>query len=248
MRNRSLILSAGRGSRMGTLTELKPKALTVLYGKTLLDWQLETLDILNIKKKIIVSGYKSELISGNFEKYKNDRWKDTNMVSSLFCAPKFNGSTIVSYSDIVYNSDHVKMLLDSAYDITITADKFWEQLWTLRFDNPLDDAETFIHKNGYLQEIGEKTSNISNIQAQYMGLLKLTKNGWLIMQDLFNSFSTHKQDKMDMTGMLNELIKNGINVNVIFVEGKWCEVDSHKDVLIYEKELKNNNSWKHDWR
>ena len=43
MNNRALILAAGRGSRMGKETEFKPKCFTILYGKRLLDWQIETL-------------------------------------------------------------------------------------------------------------------------------------------------------------------------------------------------------------
>ena len=40
MKNRALILAAGRGSRMGKETESKPKCFSILSGKRLLDWQL----------------------------------------------------------------------------------------------------------------------------------------------------------------------------------------------------------------
>ena len=38
---RAIILAAGRGSRMGALTDPAPKCLTTLAGQTLLDWQRE---------------------------------------------------------------------------------------------------------------------------------------------------------------------------------------------------------------
>ena len=40
-----------------------------------------------------------------------------------------------------------------------------------------------------------------------------------------------------MTSLLNECLDNKIKVNIVFVEGKWCEVDSHQDALLYEKEI-----------
>ena len=248
MNNRSLILAAGRGSRMGLETANKPKGLTMLLGKPLLNWQMETLKNPKIDTKVVVTGYRSDMIIGDFVKYENKRWSETNMVTSLFCAPAFIGNTIVSYSDIVYHPDHISKLMESPYDITITADKKWESLWRLRFEDPLDDAETFIHENDRLIEIGKKTDDVSNIQAQYMGLIKLSEKGWSIMSQLYNSFSPEKQDKMDMTAILNECLDHDIKVNIVFVEGKWCEVDSHEDALLYEKELSQNENWSHDWR
>ena len=40
---KGIILAAGRGSRMGVLTDERPKCLTVLAGRTLLEWQIEAM-------------------------------------------------------------------------------------------------------------------------------------------------------------------------------------------------------------
>ena len=42
--------------------------------------------------------------------------------------------------------------------------------------NPLDDAETFKTLNGFLIELGKKTINLNEIEAQYIGLFKISKN------------------------------------------------------------------------
>ena len=188
------------------------------------------------------------MLSGNFDIVDNVRWMNTNMVASLFCAPPFKGDTIISYSDIVYNSEHIEKLNASHGEITITADSSWEELWSKRFENLLNDAETFKSINYILQEIGKKTDDITDIEAQYMGLLKLTEKGWQTMFDLFQTFSDAKRDEMDMTGMLNDLVMREVEINVVFVDGGWCEVDNYSDVVIYEKELKEKDYWKHDWR
>jgi choline kinase len=250
MNCRAIILAAGRGSRMGEATALKPKCLNLLAGKELLEWQLESLSKANIDNITVVRGYRSDMLEGNYETVDNTRWNETNMVASLFCVSsgEKNQSTIISYSDIAYAADHIKRLNMSEHDITITADIFWEDLWKLRFENPLDDAETFKSKESKLLEIGGKTTNIQDIEAQYMGLIKLTQKGWKTMYDLFQSFSDDKKDKMDMTSMLNELLEKKESIHVVFVEGKWCEADNYSDIVSYENELNKNKNWIHDWR
>ena len=248
MNNRALILAAGRGSRMKENTKLRPKCFTSLDGKTLLEWQIGALKSGEIKDISVVTGYRSELFSGLYKKFHNPRWEKTNMVSSLFCADEFNGDTIVSYSDIVYKNDHIKKLCLSKSDITITADKNWLDLWKLRFFDPLDDAETFQCVGNKLTGIGDRAKDISEIEAQYMGLLKLSSSGWQTMYKTFNKLSSKVKDKLDMTSMLKLLIQNNIEINIVFVSGGWCEADTKNDILVYENMLSEKSNWLHNWK
>jgi len=248
MQNRAIILAAGRGSRMGRETANKPKCFNRLAGKRLLDWQIKSLNAVNIHDILIVRGYKGEMFDGHIKKVDNPKWQETNMVYSLFCANAFNGNTIVSYSDIVYKKDHVEHLLNYKADIVITADCQWKDLWSIRFENPLDDAETFNYEGQVLKEIGEKADDINQIHAQYMGLIKITQIGWEVMHSFYNTLPQERKDRIDMTSFLNMLVANGVRVEIVFVNGGWCEVDEYSDIIAYEKELKNNSSWQHDWR
>ena len=245
---RAIILAAGRGSRMKEHTKEKPKCLNILANDTLLKWQLKSLKEADIEKIIVVNGYKSDLINGDFETVTNKRWNETNMVASLFCIPSTKSSAIISYSDIVYKSEHVNSLKKSKGDIVITADLKWKKLWELRFENPLEDAETFQSEGNKLIQIGRKTSDISEIEAQYMGLLKLTEVGWENMKEVYDSFPSDIKDKLDMTSMINHLLDRNIEVNIVFVNGGWCESDSYSDIEIYEKQMKIDKNWIHDWR
>jgi choline kinase len=248
MNKRAIILAAGRGSRMGKETELKPKCFTVLGGKRLLDWQLQSLSEAGIDNIIVVRGYKAEMFEGSFQKVDNTNWHTTNMVYSLFCVNSYDGETVISYSDIVYKKDHIAALLESDYDITITADKIWADLWKIRFEDPLDDAETFKSNGLTLQEIGKKTNDLSEIEAQYMGLIKLTVKGWQIMYDTYSSLNEQQKAKIDMTSMFSLLLTKNVKINIVFVEGGWCEADEYTDILAYENELNKNPQWKHNWR
>ncbi len=246
---RALILAAGRGSRMGENTARKPKCLNEIMGRPLLHWQLDALKTGGIRDITVVRGYRFEMLQGDFSTVNNDRWSETNMVGSLFCAPSSDDDTLISYSDIAYRNEHIKQLMEANGDIIITADKAWHTLWSVRFEDPLDDAETFkTDKDNNLIAIGNKTDDLADIEAQYMGLIKLSQKGWDNLKGVYDTFSAEKQDKMDMTSMLNEMLVRGHKIHVEYIDGGWCEADSYEDILAYEAEIEKNPNWSHDWR
>ena len=247
---KAIIIAAGMGNRLNPYTKDIPKCLLEIGGTTLLENLIKNLRELNIKDIAIVVGHLANKINLEGVTYfTNDNYVNNNILHSLMYAKKFmDDDVIISYSDIVYKSKHVEALKESNGDIVITADLKWKDLWELRFENPLDDAETFKSNGTVLKHIGGKTDDISEIEAQYMGLLKLTERGWSKMLELYKSFSKKVQDKLDMTAMINELLIRDIEVNVVFVLGGWCESDSYSDIEIYEKKMNKDKNWIHDWR
>ena len=55
----SIILAAGKGSRLYPLTKNKPKCLVEYKNKTILSHQINTFNKVKIKKIYLFSGYKS---------------------------------------------------------------------------------------------------------------------------------------------------------------------------------------------
>jgi choline kinase len=176
------------------------------------------------------------------------------MVVTLTCASALllNDTCIVSYADIVYNASHIEKLILATGDIVLTYDRLWESLWQERFTDPLSDAETFKEKRGQLLEIGDKAQSMTEIAGQYMGLLKFTPKGWKIVEKQLNKLSQNQLDRLDMTALLRLLLEQGVAINVVPVEGKWCEVDSEHDLRLYENKIsqvdKSDRCWMHDWR
>jgi choline kinase len=84
---RAVILAAGRGRRMGAMTEDRPKCLLRVGGQTLLEHQLATLSALGVASVIIVTGYCSnqvrERVDGRASFIENDDWAGTNSLYSF---------------------------------------------------------------------------------------------------------------------------------------------------------------------
>jgi len=239
---KGIILAAGRGSRMGVLTRDQPKCRTVLHDKELIQWQLDALTSASIEEIAIVRGYLAETFDFDLTYFENKRWSETNMVMSLYAAREWleNDICITSYSDIVYSSDAVKRLIDADGDVVMTYDPNWKDLWSMRFDDPLSDAETFRLEGDRVVEIGNHASSIEEIEGQYMGLVKYTPKGWAQVAEYFRKFSQDELDKLDMTSLLQGIIHSGVIVNTVPIKDKWFEVDSETDLRSYELNFKTS--------
>lgn len=239
---KGIILAAGRGSRMGDLTKKLPKCRSLLHGKELIQWQIDAMEMANISDISIVRGYLSETFTHRVKYFENNRWFNSNMVTSLIQAKEWLNidNCIISYSDIVYSVDTLKRLIDFPGDIVIAYDPNWLDLWKIRFDNPLNDAETFKLDGAKVIEIGNKASSVEEIEGQYMGLLKFTPKGWKEVESHINMFAQEIIDKIDITKLLQELIKSNITINAVAIKDKWFEVDSEEDLNIYNTKYTKN--------
>jgi len=238
---KAIILAAGRGSRMQGYTDERPKCLVELRGKPLLHWQLDALRSAGIDDIALVTGYRRELLAiPGITEFHNPRWAETNMVSSLACADDWLKASpcIVSYSDIFYTGDTVRSLMAApeATGLAISYDPRWLDHWQARFADPLEDAETFrlAEDGSRVVEIGKKPTSISEVEGQYMGLLRFTPAGWQSMQSLRQALTAGERDRMHMTGTLQRLIERGIPVTAIPCRGEWGEIDSPSDLHIYD--------------
>ena len=239
---------------MGALTEDVPKGLNTLAGRTLIEWQCHALVGAGTEAPVAVGGYRTEKLAEFVPAaYVNARWQETNMVRSLACAAPLleTGVTCVSYSDIVYHPALVRALIAADGDIVMTYDQRWQNLWTLRFEDPLSDAETFRSLDGRLIEIGAKADSYTDIEGQFMGLFKFTPAGWRRVAEYLATLPGARVDRLDITSLFAELVAKGATVHTVAIDGCWCEVDSESDLRKYDAALHDTPAgerWSHDWR
>ena len=249
---KAIVLAAGMGSRLMPLTQDTPKCMVEVKGKPILERQLALFDQLGISKKIVVSGYLNEKIkTDNCIKIINDDFNTTNMVYSLMLAKEYlNGNIIISYGDIVYKHEVLEALINDPCDIVIASDSKWKRYWSERFDNPLDDAESFVKgKAKSVKSLGQKETNLNNIEGQFIGLIKLSNKGcddiistynecYNLTSSSENAWESNRSLKLAyMTDLLNFLAKqNKLSFNEI--NRGWVEIDDLKDL-----EIANKVSW-----
>ena len=236
---RAIILAAGRGSRMAELGDQRPKCLVEFAKKPLIERQVAALRGGGIEAVGVVRGYRADMIEfPELTYFHNARWAETNMVMSLAAASEWlrAGPVVVSYADIFYRRELVRNLTAAAGDIVITYDRAWRSLWSRRFVDPLADAETFMADDtGHLVEIGNRASHIDQIKGQYMGLLKFTPRGWGDVEALLATLDATVRDRLDMTGLLQRLLRGNVPIQTVGTDGQWGEIDNPGDLALYER-------------
>lgn len=242
-----IVLAAGQGTRLRPYTNDRPKCMVELAGKPLLHRQLETLEACGIEANDIalVGGYlKEKLNAPGVHLFVNEQFAETNMVNTLFCAEAFMDSKqdlLICYGDVVYEQRVVEELLKTEGEIVLAADKQWRRLWSLRMEDPLSDAETFKIKSEYVAELGKKPKSYDEVQAQYMGLIKVRADKIEDFINFYHSLDNSKTydgksfDNMYMTSLIQAMIDSGWRVRPALVNSGWLEVDSASELEIYSR-------------
>ena len=238
---RVIILAAGKGSRLHPYTEDKPKCLVELEGRPILDYQLSIFDKIGIKNRVIVAGYLEDLIKRDgLKKIVNAKYDTTNMVYSLFCARDyFDDDIIISYGDIVYSEYVLRKLIDSDAEVSVVVDKDWERLWSMRMEAPENDVESMKIRDGKVVELGKPVTDITEVEGQYIGLVKIRKDFLSNMQELYDDLCQQSQtditdcENMYMTSFIQMIIGRYKNVKPVFIQGGWAEVDTVSDIAAY---------------
>ena len=249
-----IILAAGEGTRLRPLTLNNPKCLVELFGKSILQWQIDIFNDFQIKNIIIVKGYLEKKINlPNITYYINEKFSTTNMIETLFSARnEMNESIIISYGDIIFEKNVLNELLTSQADISLVVDTNWLNYWKQRFKEPLDDAESLvIDDEGNISSIGQKIKKLDQAQAQYIGLMKFQGKGLEQLKSFYDQSKALSKsgknplnpnldfNKSYMTDLLQGMINNGIKIKAIHIKNSWLELDSYNDYLLYSQMYEN---------
>lgn len=245
---RAIILAAGQGTRLRPHTDDRPKCMVSYQDKAIIDHILETMNACSVTDITIVTGYKSKVLENYLADRKitfchNNAFATTNMVSSLFCAEnRMDDDLLVSYSDIIYSQQILKALIDSRSDFSVVIDKLWRNLWEIRMEDPLTDAETLIlDQEGNIRELGQKPKGYHQIEGQYLGLIKISKTILPAVRHFYHSLDQNSLydgkdfHNMYMTSFIQLIIDHLHPVRAVPINGNWLEIDSTDDLNRYAK-------------
>ena len=242
---RAVILAAGEGTRLRPHTLDRPKCLVELGGVSLLAIQLGVLRSAGITAVHVVTGYRADQIEElGHSTFHNPEYAHSNMVASLMCAAALldgGDDVLIAYGDIVYEPRVLEALCACGDRLATTVDTRWLELWTARDEDPLADAETLrLDASGSILELGGKPRSLSEIEGQYMGLVKVRADFapelvrvWESL-DPEASYDGRDRANMYMTSFLQHLIDHGCPLQAVPVAGGWLEVDTTGDLALYE--------------
>ena len=244
-----IIIAAGLGSRLKKYTDNLPKCMLDFAGKTLLQRQLEAFKINGLNKISVIRGFKKEKINyPDLTYFENKEYKNNNILNSLMYAEEaLNGHVIVSYSDILFEKEVVKRLMESEHDISIVVDIDWRGYYINRKDHPINEAENVIFDaNNNVVEIGKIHTGKHDVHGEFIGMLKLSPRGSEIFKKHFHRakdlywnkpFQRAKTfQKAYITDIIQDMTDLGVPIHCVIIERGWKEIDTEED---YKNALKS---------
>ena len=237
-------LAAGMGQRFTGKT-VKHKCLVNVLSKSLITRLVQNANKVGIKNINVITGHNSQSIQKHLKKYKikyikNNLYKSTNISHSIYLAllnSNINNDLIISYSDIYYKKDLLKVFSKKKYhNVMIPVLNNWQLVWKYRNESIFQDAENLKTTGKIIVSIGGKILNKKKVKYQYMGLIFIPKKK---KQKIINFIQKKNASKLDATGLLNKLIKNKFVVTYVPYNGMWYEFDKLKDEKNFPRYIKN---------
>lgn len=177
-----IILAAGMGKRLGELTKNNTKCMIQVNGKTLIERALTQFSALDLKKIIMVIGYKGDELRGflgdsfnglPIEYIINPIYDVTNNIYSLFLAKEQlqQDDTLLIESDLIFEDRVLEKVLSDPYPNIALVAKYesWMDGTVVMLDNDNNilnfvtkKAFNFDHKDSYY-----KTVNIYKFSKEF---------------------------------------------------------------------------------
>jgi L-glutamine-phosphate cytidylyltransferase len=172
---KAIILSAGQGSRLGHLTDDKPKCLIEFNGRTLLDRQLDALAANGVEEAVIVTGFRDDQIEAALKRrgdigprvrtVYNPFYKVADNLGSLFVArEEIAGDLLVWNGDTLVSEELMARVVGNQAQegICVTIDR------KEGYDE--DDMKVVVDDAGRLHAIGKRL-DLADVNAESIGLL-----------------------------------------------------------------------------
>ena len=242
----AIILAAGEGTRLRPETISIPKGMVKLFDKSLLEMQIDVFKKCSINDISIVTGYLADKITfPSINYFKNENYSSTAGNESIFCAKeKLQDCTIITYGDLVFEKAVIDQVIDFNGDIGVATEMNWLPTYQNRSQHPLSQADNVLIKNGKITEMRKNIQKPDSKIGEFAGIVKLSKNGSDILLKKLNELHKSHNGKFHnasslkqsiIPDMIQELIDSEINVEPIYVSGKWCEIDTPQDLEIARK-------------
>lgn len=233
---KAIILAAGRGSRLGGITDGLPKALVRIAGKPLIDYTLDFLDHPSVAKKIVVGGFQWEKMVAALTNRPGITWLPNpdfqlgSIVTLWQAREELCGDDILLLNaDHIYPAHFLEKLLRHPQGIIAACD----------FDRPLADDDMKISETpkGFVGAISKK---LTQYNGGYIGMT-------LIRKDSLPSYTAALESlwisdkKAVVEEILQRLIDQQRPPHIADLSGsRWFEVDTPEDLTRTEQEIKKS--------
>jgi choline kinase len=241
---KAIILAAGVGSRLGSITKTLPKGLIDINGKSIIERQISSFRKNGINDIVLVIGNFPEKYSFTDVKYVSGKKSfPHNILFSLIEAKdELNDDVIISYGDIMFEDEIIQQLIESKHEISLAVDMNWKRSYENKSKFLVEHVCNVIIERNQITKIGYR-KNLDIISdmtvGEFIGLTKFNKKMIKKFLEIYFELEKNYKGKFHespsitegiISDMLQELIDRSFILNSINATSKWCEIDTIDDL------------------
>ena len=221
------------GSRLGKLTEGKPKSFIKINGKRLIDYNLRLLQKYNINETVIVTGYQCEAFEELAKDMKNIRfaynpfYEMVNVLGSFYMGmDMLDDDFIYLHADTICEPQIFEKLIEMKSDIVLPVDY-----------KPCDDEAMKIKsKDGKIVQI-TKQMPAEQADGEFIGMASFKRKVIPALKEKTKQLMKEQQFTAYFESAVQRLIEEeNFDIQAVSTNGAfWAEIDFMED---YEKAVK----------
>lgn len=220
----AIIMAAGKGSRLGGLTQGKPKSFLEIQGIKLIEYNIALLHAHDIKDTIIVTGYQNEMfeeLAGKTEGIRcvyNPFYEMTNVLGSFFMAQDYlaDTDTVYMHADTLCAPEIFETMLGTDADMVLPVE----------FKKCDEEAMKVKTHHGFVTEISKNIPE-SEGEGEFIGIMKIGRSILPDLKKAAKELMKNKEFSSYFEGAVQKLIDwGGYGIKTISTGGYfWGEID-----------------------
>ncbi len=236
--SRAVILAAGRGTRMGNMTQEIPKPMLAIQGRPMLELILERLAASGISRILIVIGYQGEAIQRHFEKTGPSgpqvdfvwQYPVNGTGSGALLARDFVSQEpfLLTYGDILCDaSEYIRASRILLHDPAIVS-----AVAVKAVDDPWQGAAVYEEQGRITRIIEKPPKGTSTTRWNNAGLYAFRQTIFEYLERLQPSV----RGEYELTSALDAMLADGLDLRISPIEGPWRDVGRPEDLTAINKQ------------
>lgn len=223
----AIIMAAGKGSRLGSLTEGKPKSFVEIRGKKLIEYNLQLLKKYQVKEIILVTGYQNEEFEelaehwGNISLVYNPFYEMMNVLGSFYMGmEQLKEDFLYLHADTLCDPAIMERLLGVEADIVLPVD----------YKKCDEEAMKVRSERGRIVEI-TKQMPPEDAEGEFIGIAAFRKEILPELKKTVKQLMKEKEFGAYFESAVQRLIdQKKYNIKTIPTNGAfWAEIDFAED-------------------
>lgn len=233
----AVVLAAGRGTRMGKLTEALPKPLVQVLGKPALHWVLDGLVFSGVRRFVIVTGYLSSMVRDAIAGYgsenvdiafvQQDEQLGTGHAVGLTRTAVNGAPVLLSFADIMTSPDNFESMIRRFSECSC------DLVAGIRdAGDPWRAAAVYLQEDNSISRIIEKPEKgTSTTRWSHAGTYCFSN----IIYDYVDRLQPSGRGEYEITDAVQSMTSEGRPAQAVEMTGYWKDLATPEDIVAAEK-------------